>query len=154
MKYYLAYGSNLNKAQMAHRCPGAVAIGGTELNGYKLVFRRGYLTIEEDPESVVNAGVWVITDENESRLDTYEGYPTFYHKTWMAVHFPGDSMLEIMALVYIMNDGFPIQHSSREYRQTVAQGFKDFGFDLGPLIDADLEAYDIERSTTVHTTKT
>ena len=148
MNYYLAYGSNLNKAQMAHRCPGAVAIGTTKIPGYKHVFRRGYLTIEPDPEGSVDVGIWHITDDDEARLDVYEGFPKFYHKKLMAVHWPGDSELEIMALVYIMNDGFPIQRSGREYRRTVGQGCKDFGIPLGPIIDADLDAYDVERSTT------
>jgi hypothetical protein len=36
---YLAYGSNLNLEQMAYRCPNAKALGGTKLNGYRLLFR-------------------------------------------------------------------------------------------------------------------
>ena len=36
MKYYLAYGSNLNKAQMTHRCPGAESIGAALINDYEL----------------------------------------------------------------------------------------------------------------------
>lgn len=33
MKYYLAYGSNLNLTQMFHRCPDAQVLGYTYLPG-------------------------------------------------------------------------------------------------------------------------
>ena len=39
MKYYLAYGSNLNLVQMFRRCPHARVIGHTSLPGMRLVFR-------------------------------------------------------------------------------------------------------------------
>lgn len=49
-RYYLAYGSNLNPAQMHSRCPGAKPIGYTMLPGFELVFKGSrtgyYLTIE------------------------------------------------------------------------------------------------------------
>ena len=48
-RYYLAYGSNLNKAQMQKRCPGAKPIGKGLLEGYELFFKGSktgyYLTI-------------------------------------------------------------------------------------------------------------
>ena len=46
MKYYLAYGSNLNKEQMQKRCPGAVPVGTMTLKGFELKF-KGPLTIEK-----------------------------------------------------------------------------------------------------------
>ena len=39
MKYYLAYGSNLNIQQMAVRCPGARAVGTATIRDFKLAFR-------------------------------------------------------------------------------------------------------------------
>lgn len=38
-KYYIAYGSNLDVDQMLHRCPDALTIGRSTIDGYKLVFR-------------------------------------------------------------------------------------------------------------------
>lgn len=35
MTLYFAYGSNMNRAAMAWRCPGARAIGAATLRGYK-----------------------------------------------------------------------------------------------------------------------
>ena len=38
-KYYIAYGSNLDVDQMLRRCPDALTIGRSTIDGYKLVFR-------------------------------------------------------------------------------------------------------------------
>ena len=60
MKYYLAYGSNLNLTQMFHRCPHARVIGHTSLSDMRLVFRGSktgsYLTVEPDEAASVPAG--------------------------------------------------------------------------------------------------
>ena len=51
MKYYLAYGSNLNIRQMQMRCPGAKPVGTMVLEDYELLFKGSktgsYLTIEK-----------------------------------------------------------------------------------------------------------
>ena len=38
-RYYLAYGSNLNRKQMEMRCPGAKVVGTALLEGYELLFK-------------------------------------------------------------------------------------------------------------------
>ena len=125
MKYYLAYGSNLNKEQMAHRCPGAVPVGAAVISDYQLVFRRGFLTIEPKEGSEVPVGIWKITAEDEKALDRYEGFPRFYIKKDFDI-----GMANIMAY------GYPIQKPSDQYLLTVAKGYADFGFDQQPLKDA------------------
>ena len=40
--FYLAYGSNLNLEQMAHRCPTAKPVGPVVLKDYQLLFRGGH----------------------------------------------------------------------------------------------------------------
>ena len=45
MKYYIAYGSNLNIKQMAWRCPTAKKLHTAELVGYRLEFRAGRGTL-------------------------------------------------------------------------------------------------------------
>ena len=77
-KEYFAYGSNLNFDQMAYRCPEATVVGTAKLDGYELAFRRGYLTILPKEGVSVEGLIWSITDHDESHLDCYEGYPTFY----------------------------------------------------------------------------
>ena len=84
-KEYFAYGSNLNFDQMVYRCPEATAVGIAKLNGYELAFRRGYLTILPKEDASVEGLIWSITDHDESQLDCYEGYPTFYDKETVTV---------------------------------------------------------------------
>ena len=89
MKYYLAYGSNLNLTQMFHRCPHARVIGHTSLSDMRLVFRGSktgsYLTVEPDEAASVPCGVFAIQDDDELALDHYEGYPVFYQKQTLHV---------------------------------------------------------------------
>ena len=40
MKYYVAYGSNLNREQMAHRCPEAKLVGTGMLSNYEMVLEE------------------------------------------------------------------------------------------------------------------
>lgn len=150
MKNYIAYGSNLNKAQMAHRCPDAEPICSGTLEGFKLVFRRGYLTVEECPGNSVPVGIWKISTKDEINLDRYEGWPKFYSKLRLPVTRQDGT--KVSGLVYIMNDGFPVEAPSDFYFYTVYQGYDDFALLKGPL----LEAYDAakwpEDDTTVSTT--
>ena len=143
MKYYLAYGSNLNKYQMNFRCPDAVPAGSCLLNNWELVFRRGVLTIEPKPGSCVPVGIWKISAADEKSLDRYEGFPRLYYKHPFPILLSGykDGKKAVTekvgeAMAYIMTDGFPIEEPSFAYMRTVQQGYKDFGFDTAPLMKA------------------
>ena len=57
IKYYLAYGSNLNLNQMKRRCPNAIKVGSFLLKGYQLEFRY-YLTIKKNINSDVQLGIF------------------------------------------------------------------------------------------------
>ena len=63
-RYYIAYGSNINTTQMAHRCPTAVVEGTSTVPGYELVFKgsRSYAvaTIEKKEGASVPVLVWSI----------------------------------------------------------------------------------------------
>ena len=134
MKYYLAYGSNLNKEQMAFRCPGAVVVGTGRIDNYELVFRRGYLTIEPKEGKYVPVGCWRIEDDDEARLDRYEGFPKFYYKEDFLIACDDGKTRRFMA--YIMQDGHPLQVPTDHYFYTVMRGYRDFNFDRQPLVEA------------------
>ena len=104
-KEYFAYGSNLNFEQMAYRCPEATVVGTAKLDGYELAFRRGYLTILPKEGASVEGLIWSVTDHDESQLDCYEGYPTFYDKETVTVTDADGTPHEIM--VYTMNAAVP-----------------------------------------------
>ena len=63
--FYLAYGSNLNLEQMAHRCPTAKPIGTAVLKDYQLLFRGGHggsvATVEPFKGKTVPCLLWEIT---------------------------------------------------------------------------------------------
>ena len=64
MKYYVAYGSNLNREQMAHRCPDAKLVGTGMLSNYEMVFRgnksNAVATVEPKKGMEVPVGIWEI----------------------------------------------------------------------------------------------
>ncbi len=124
-KEYFAYGSNLNFEQMAYRCPEATAVGIAKLDGYELAFRRGYLTILPKEGASVEGLIWSVTDHDESQLDCYEGYPTFYDKETMTVTDADGTPHEIM--VYTMNAPYRDQllPVSSRYNAVVLQGCLD-----------------------------
>ena len=92
-RYYIAYGSNLNISQMRMRCPHARVIGTSVIPDYELLFKGSmtgsYLTIEPKEGSSVPVAVWETTDDDEARLDRYEGFPAFYYKAEMTLPIKG-----------------------------------------------------------------
>lgn len=142
-KYYLAYGSNLNREQMGYRCPHAQAVGTAQLEGWQLIFRGSgsgnYLTIEPAPGYSVPVAVWAVTEADERALDRYEGYPIFYRKETLPITYRGlktGTERQISAFVYLMNDGHPAGLPTTRYMDTCEVGYRDFGFDPEVLLGA------------------
>lgn len=135
-KLYVAYGSNLNLEQMAHRCPSAEVYGKGTLEGYKLVF-NGVASIEKSKGDEVPVGVWVIDPLCERMLDIYEGYPRLYRKEKVNVKMYDGNLVTCM--VYIMNSNVRACPSSH-YFNVIKQGYEDVGLDKTYLYDALREA--------------
>lgn len=136
---YLAYGSNLNVGQMAHRCPGARPVESLLLEGYRLVFRN-VADVIEDPGGTVPCGVWELTPPDVAALDRYEGVAGgLYRREWL-------HLLDIDSpcLVYQMNrTGFspPAIH----YLEIIREGYRDFGLPEEYLNRAVEEAREADR---------
>ena len=122
---------------MAYRCPEATVVGTAKLDGYELAFRRGYLTILPKEGASVEGLIWSVTDHDESQLDCYEGYPTFYDKETMTVTDADGAPHEIM--VYTMNAPYRDQllPVSSRYNAVVLQGCLDAGISPQQFYDAD-----------------
>lgn len=154
MKFYLAYGSNLNVQQMQFRCPDARIVGVTQIPDYQLLFKGSktgsYLTIEQEKGATVPAAVWAVSERDERQLDVYEGYPNFYYKKqmWLPVENPETGKRHLVtAFVYIMHEhrrlGIPAYH----YVKTCAEGYHRFGFDLKHLRKAlDISEMEVNRN--------
>ena len=136
-RYYIAYGSNLNKEQMAMRCPDAEPVFPVMLENKKLVFRsnckgHGVATVEPEKGSRVPAMVWSISDTDEKALDKYEGFPFLYRKegVWLSI---ADGSVSTQAMMYVMNPGHEETTPSDAYYKTIEQGYRDFGLDVRTL---------------------
>jgi len=126
-KLMVAYGSNLNKRQMRMRCPGARPIGKFLLTKAKLVF-RGVADVEYNAHSEVPCGLWMITEDDERKLDGYEGVRSgmYYKEEGIVLKYQGKPR---HALIYLMNSGEEIYPPSAHYVETIRKGYKDFGLD-------------------------
>lgn len=136
-KFYVAYGSNLNKAQMARRCPNAKPYASGEIKDYELLFKGSmtgaYATIEPKKGESVPVGIWIINESDERNLDRYEGYPNFYYKRKIRVQT--DKGL-VDAMVYIMHEDRPLGTPHETYVRTCLEGYDDFDLNKLAFIDA------------------
>ena len=129
MKYYIAYGSNMDEIQMAYRCPDAKLIGKSEIVNYELFFKGSktgaYATIEFQNDSKVPVLVWKISSNDEKSLDRYEGFPTFYYKKDLKVTVNGKL---ITAMAYIMHEDRKLGVPSDRYFDILNRAYKKFNF--------------------------
>ncbi|MBR5091036.1 MAG: gamma-glutamylcyclotransferase [Ruminiclostridium sp.] len=130
-RLYIAYGSNLHRGQMAHRCPDAKVEGVTSIPDYTLLFRgSGVATIEPKKGDSVPIVVWSISKRDEMSLDVYEGFPRLYIKQDFTVELNGET---VTAMAYIMTPGREIAEPPVHYYNTILTGYKDFGMDTAYL---------------------
>ena len=74
MPLYFAYGSNMDSAAMAERCPGSRAIGIARLVRHRfLINADGYATVVRDPRGTVHGLLWDLALKDVPALDRYEG---------------------------------------------------------------------------------
>lgn len=134
-RLYVAYGSNLNIQQMAHRCPTARLYATGVIKDYELQFKgqpqSAFATIAKKAGSEVPVEVWEIQRADEYFLDRYEGYPSHYFKKDVPVELKDGR--EINAMVYIMNLRMNFGMPSTHYYRTVHQGYLDCKLDTTVL---------------------
>lgn len=148
-KYYLAYGSNLNLDQMKWRCPDAIPVGVAKIKDYQLLFKGSksgsYLTIEKQKGSFVPVAIWQVSESDESSLDVYEGYPSFYYKKEIALTYEDISSgkkEKCRGFIYIMHEDRNLGMPTRRYVQTCIKGYQDFGFDIKILEKALIDSWE------------
>ncbi|HEY1310893.1 MAG TPA: gamma-glutamylcyclotransferase family protein [Pseudolabrys sp.] len=73
MTLYFAYGSNMQRAAMARRCPAARAIGPAVLDGYRFfVGVDGWGSVKPAPGGRVYGVLWQLTPRDIAALHAYE----------------------------------------------------------------------------------
>ena len=85
--------------------------------------------------------IWRITDNDLSRLDRYEGYPTVYNRVEIPVKVSDMELVKCM--VYVMTEGKEVPYNvpSLEYLYTVMCGYKANGLNPKFLYEALATAY-------------
>ena len=133
-KLYIAYGSNLNLAQMAARCPSATIYSAGQLNNWELLYRgrngNAHATIARKKGSSVPVLVWSIEPSDERDLDIYEGYPRYYFKQNVMVDIGTQKK---KAMVYIKDLHQKAARPSYTYVETIRQGYVDNNLDMAYL---------------------
>jgi len=106
---YAAYGSNMDPAQMADRCPHSPQHGTGWLAGWRLTFggedlgwEGALATLVEDSSQRVFVVLYEITDSDEAALDRWDGATLgYYRKIKVRVAtLEGD----VVAWLYVLND--------------------------------------------------
>ncbi len=140
-RLYAAYGSNLNLQQMNYRCPTAQLYRTGLVRDYELQFKghphSAFATIAPKKGASVPVAVWELQPRDERALDQYEGYPRHYFKQDIPVRVGGQ---DVTAMVYIMNLKMDYGLPSRNYYQTVLEGYKNCGLDSSLLEQALLNS--------------
>lgn len=130
-KLYVAYGSNLNLAQMAIRCPTATIYASGILKNWEIIYRgeptNSYATIRKKENSNIPVLIWDIQASDEEELDRYENFPILYTKETIEVESNG---IKLEGMIYIMNQNEKPGKPSISYIETIHQGYKDNSFDL------------------------
>ena len=101
MTLYFAYGSNMNRAAMARRCPGARAIGQATLEGYKFfVGIDGWGSVKRNAGDRVHGVLWRLTPRDIAALHAYE---LLHQGLYDARHLPVRSgARRCTAMIYLL----------------------------------------------------
>ena len=109
MRYYFAYGSNLDRQKMCDRCRSSRVLGVARLAGYRLGFTRyssgwegGVADVLVSPQDEVWGLIYQIDDNDLFELDKFEGYPKAYTRFQTSVRL-GTGLLEDV-WVYMVAD--------------------------------------------------
>jgi gamma-glutamylcyclotransferase (GGCT)/AIG2-like uncharacterized protein YtfP len=98
---YFAYGSNMDTAAMARRCPASRPLGLARLARHRFaILQAGYATVERDPRSIVHGVLYELALADIAALDRYEDIARgLYRKVTQPVLRKGGS--PVQALVYV-----------------------------------------------------
>lgn len=140
--FYWAYGSNLNVAGMARRCPGAEQVGPLTLENGVLRFRH-HADVCRKTGYVIQGGLWRITPACEAALDRYEGAGKYYEKRYLTLRVQG----AVAECLYYKMLGRGIMPPSEDYLDCIVEGYKDFGLDLELLEEAVVHSWGSKNKT-------
>jgi len=98
---YFAYGSNMDAAAMASRCPRARVLGRARLAGHRLiVMASGFVSVAADRRANVHGVLWNVPAGDLVALDRYEdiAHGLYVKKILSVLREPVGA---VMALTYV-----------------------------------------------------
>ena len=103
---YFAYGSNMNRAAMRRRCPGARAVGSAVLEGYRFYIGvEGWGSVRPAPGARVHGVLWRLTPRDIAALHTYELlHAGVYDVRWLPVRH---GSRRVAAMIYRLRRRVP-----------------------------------------------
>ena len=108
MELYAAYGSNMNPAQMAERCPHSPRQGIGWLDGWRLTFggedigwEGALATVVEDGAERVFVVLYELAESDEQSLDRWDGATIGYYRKFKVRVATRDG--EALAWLYVLN---------------------------------------------------
>ena len=141
MPLYFAFGSNMDAAQMARRCPGATPLGRAELLAHRLVFRGpsknrggGVLSVDASDDDAIEGVIYEVTDAHLAALDRYEGAPEWYVRAARTVVDAAGVQHEVV--VYRLPEEVREMPPTQAYVDQVAAAYAALSMAPGPLHEA------------------
>ena len=105
MPLYFAYGSNMDLAAMAQRCPASKPVGLGRLARHRFVINTdGYATVVRDPRETVHGLLFDLAMSDIPALDRYEAVGRLYTKVMQPIIVEAGSR---RALVYVGRNSAP-----------------------------------------------
>ena len=100
---HFAYGSNMDRAAMRRRCPGASAVGAAWLDNWRfIVTRDGYASVVPGPGETVHGVLWRLTPRDLAAVNAYESVDSgLYARRMFSVRHAGG---RVQALVYVARE--------------------------------------------------
>jgi len=100
MMLHFAYGSNMSRAQMGARCPGATAVGIATLEHWRFIIGvEGHGSIAPSPGAIVHGVLWRTAAREIAAINAYENVASgLYLRRIVAVRH-GASLLPALAYV-------------------------------------------------------
>jgi hypothetical protein len=101
MTLHFAYGSNMSRAQMGARCPGARALGTATLPHWRFIIGvEGHGSIARWPGAIVHGVLWRLRPRELAAINAYENIDSgLYLRRMVAVRY---QTCLLPALVYIL----------------------------------------------------
>ena len=141
-RLYAAYGSNLDGSQMARRCPGNEFFATGNIVDYRLTLTF-YADIEPDLGKMTPCALYLLSPDDEKRLDGYEGVAGgCYRKIEVAVK---TEKRTYAAFSYAMTEEYKALANNKKarpgYKGQIAAAYEQLGFTLPEILkNSDMDS--------------